>query len=74
MALGADDFSLSDEFGLVLQAGLDVPVSESFLVSVDAKRYFIDTTATWYANGAPVIQTVHNLDPWVVSAGVGFRF
>jgi outer membrane protein len=74
VALGADDFSLSDEFGFVLQAGLDVPVSDSFLVSVDAKRYFIDTTATWFADGTPVIQTEHNLDPWVISAGVGFRF
>lgn len=74
VALGADDFSLSDEFGLVLQAGLDVPVSDSFLLSVDAKRYFIGTTATWFANGTPVIETEHNLDPWVISAGVGFRF
>jgi len=72
--LGADDFSLSDELGFVLQAGIDVPVGENLLVSVDAKRYFIDTTATWYANGTPVIQTEHNLDPWVLSAGVGFRF
>lgn len=74
VALGADDFSLSDEFGFVLQAGVDVPVSESFLVSVDAKRYFVDTTATWFANGTPVIQTEHKLDPWVISAGVGYRF
>ncbi len=74
VVLGADDFSLSDEFGLVLQAGIDMPVSESFLVSVDAKRYFIDTTATWFANGTPIIQTEHQLDPWVISAGAGFRF
>ncbi len=74
VALGADDFSLSDEFGFVLQAGVDVPVSESLFLSADAKRYFIGTTATWFANGTPVIQTEHNLDPWVVSAGVGFRF
>lgn len=74
VALGADDFSLSDEFGFVVQAGIDVPVSESMFLSVDAKRYFIGTTATWFANGTPVIQTEHNLDPWVVSAGVGFRF
>lgn len=74
VALGADDFSLSDELGFVLQAGVDVPVNENFLISLDAKRYFIDTTATWFANGTPVIETEHNLDPWVVSAGVGFRF
>jgi outer membrane protein len=74
VALGADDFSLSDEFGFVLQAGVDVPVSENAFLSVDAKRYFIGTTATWFANGTPVIETEHKLDPWVLSAGVGFRF
>jgi outer membrane protein len=73
-ALGADDFSLSDEFGFVLQAGIDVLVNDDFLISVDAKRYFVDTTATWFANRTSVIETVHNLDPWVLSAGVGFRF
>ncbi len=73
--LGADDFNLSDEFGFVLQGGIDVPVGDSgFAVSVDAKRYFIDTTARWYAGGTKVIETEHKLDPWVLSAGVAFRF
>ncbi len=34
----------------------------------------IDTTDTWFADGTPVIQTEHNLDPWVINAGVGCRF
>lgn len=74
VALGADDFSLSDELGFALQAGVDVPVSERFALSLDAKRYFIGTTATWFADGEAVIRTEHNLDPWVLSAGVAFRF
>lgn len=75
IAAGADDFSLSDELGVALQAGLDIPVSASgMVVSLDAKRYFVDTTARWYAGGTKVIETEHELDPWVLSAGVGFRF
>ncbi|QZH76320.1 MAG: outer membrane beta-barrel protein [Erythrobacter sp.] len=74
VALGADDFSLSDELGFALQAGVDVPVSDRFALSLDAKRYFIGTTATWFADGVAVIRTEHNLDPWVLSAGVAFRF
>lgn len=75
VALGADDFSLSDELGFVLQAGIDVPVGDGgFGVSLDAKRYFIGTTARWYAGGVEVIETEHNLDPWVISAGVSYRF
>ena len=75
LPLGVTDFSLSDELGVALQAGVDIPVGDrGFGVSLDAKRYFIDTTARWFAGDTLAIETVHNLDPWVVSAGVSFRF
>ena len=73
--LGVTRTDLSDEFGFVLQAGLDVPVGESgFGLTLDAKRYFIGTTAQWFAGNTLVIETDHNLDPWVLSAGIGYRF
>jgi outer membrane protein len=75
IAAGADDFDMTDELGLALQAGIDIPVGErGMAVSLDAKRYFVGTTARWYAGGTKVIETEHNLDPWVVSAGVAFHF
>jgi len=74
VALGADKLKMSDELGIALQAGIDVPVNDAFIVSLDAKRYFIGTTASWYAAGTKVIETDHNVDPWVLSAGFGFRF
>lgn len=74
-AVGATRTTFSDELGFVLQAGVDVPVNDGGMtVSLDAKRYFVDTTARWYAGSTEVIQTKHTLDPWVLSAGVGFRF
>lgn len=73
--LGVTDTDLSDEFGLALQAGFDVPISDSgFGVTVDAKRYFVDTTARWFAGNTLAIETEHKLDPWVLSAGVSYRF
>ncbi len=73
--LGVTDTDLTDEFGFVLQAGIDVPVGESgFGVTLDAKRYFIGTTAQWFAGNTLVIETDHNLDPWVLSAGVSYTF
>lgn len=73
--LGVTRTDLSDEFGLVLQAGVDVPIGDNgFGITFDAKRYFIDTTAQWFAGDTLVIETVHDLDPWVVSAGVSYRF
>ena len=75
LPLGVTDTDLSDEFGFALQVGFDVPINdEGFGLTVDAKRYFIDTTARWYAGDTLAIETDHKLDPWVVSAGVSYRF
>ncbi|MDJ0643501.1 MAG: OmpW family outer membrane protein [Erythrobacter sp.] len=73
--LGVTDTTLSDEFGFVLQAGVDVPVGDDgFGVTLDAKRYFIGTTARWFVGNTLVIENEHNLDPWVLSAGVSYSF
>ncbi len=73
--LGVTNTTLSDEFGFVLQAGVDVPVGDDgFGVSLDAKRYFIGTTARWFVGNTLVIENEHNLDPWVLSAGVSYSF
>lgn len=73
--LGVTRTGLSDELGLVLQAGADIALNDQGLgFTLDAKRYFIGTTAQWYAGNTLVIQTRHKLDPWVLSAGLSFRF
>lgn len=75
LPLGVTETNLSDEFGLALQAGFDVPVNDKGLgISVDVKRYFIDTTARWFVGNTLAIETEHKLDPWVISAGLSYRF
>ena len=75
LPLGVTETDLSNEFGFVLQAGMDVPLGDSgFGLTLDAKKYFVDTTASWYAGDTLAIQTEHDLDPWVLSAGVSYRF
>ncbi|WP_026091902.1 OmpW/AlkL family protein [Porphyrobacter sp. AAP82] len=73
--LGVTETNLSNELGLALQAGIDVPVGDKgFGLSLDVKRYFIDTTARWYVGNTLAIETEHQLDPWVISAGIAYRF
>ncbi len=73
--LGVTETDLSDEFGFALQAGFDVALNDQGLaLSVDAKRYFVDTTARWFAGNTLAIETEHKLDPWVISAGLGLTF
>lgn len=74
-ALGATRQKMGDKLGAALQAGIDIPVNDKGLaLSIDAKRYFLRPTATWYAGSTEVLKTRHRLDPWVISAGVAFRF
>ncbi len=73
--LGATRVDLSNEFGLALQAGMDIPLNDKGLgFSLDAKRYFVGTTARFFAGNTVALQTKHKLDPWVISGGLSYRF
>lgn len=75
LPLGVTRMNLSNELGFALQAGIDVPINDKgFSLSFDAKRYFIDTTARWFVGNTLAIETEHNLNPWLLSAGVAYRF
>ncbi|MGD9812194.1 MAG: OmpW family protein, partial [Sphingobium sp.] len=75
-ALGLPKMHLDDKIGAVAQAGLDIALGDGgFGLSLDAKRYFLRPRAHWYApGGVEAIRTRHKLDPWVLSAGVSYRF
>jgi outer membrane protein len=74
--LGATKLAFNDKLGVAVQAGVDVALGNSgFGLSLDAKRYWVRPTAHWSnASGAEVLATRHKLDPWVLSAGVAYRF
>lgn len=75
-SLGATRVHVGNKFGVVLQAGVDIPLNDTGLgLSLDAKRYFIDRNAKWFdAADNKILETEHNLDPWVLSAGLAWRF
>ncbi|WP_067738410.1 OmpW/AlkL family protein [Novosphingobium naphthalenivorans] len=74
-ALGVDRVKMSNSFGVALQGGVDIALGDSgFGLSLDAKKYFMKPTAKFYASGTKVLETKHDLDPWVLSAGVSYRF
>ncbi|MDR2216424.1 MAG: outer membrane beta-barrel protein [Nevskiaceae bacterium] len=76
VALGLTNVDISNTFGAALQAGIDIAVNDSGLsFTFDAKRYFVRPKASFFtADGTRVLQTKHDLDPWVISAGVAYRF
>ncbi|MEQ1498598.1 MAG: OmpW family outer membrane protein [Novosphingobium sp.] len=75
VSLGATSLKMDNKLGFAVQAGFDVPVSNSGMgISFDAKKYFMKTTTHFYAGTTEVLSTDHKLDPWVLSGGVYFRF
>jgi len=60
-----------DGFGTALVAGFDYNLHGAWSLNVDVKKVFFNTKAT--INGGALTSSV-DLDPWVVSAGVGYKF
>ena len=61
--------SLDDSWGLAAQAGLDVDLNKDWFFNADVRYIDIETTATTNLGTVDV-----TIDPWVFSAGVGFKF
>lgn len=65
------DLKVDDGFGFALQAGVDIATAERWAVNLDVKKIFFETDAVDTRNG---LKSKVTLDPWVVSAGLGYRF
>lgn len=74
-ALGITKVKMKNEVGFVLQGGVDFALDDSGLgLTLDAKKYWIGTEAKFYEGEVKALHTKHDLDPWVLSAGVSYRF
>jgi outer membrane protein len=62
---------LDDGFGYALQAGADIAITGPWTLDVDVKKVWFQTDAS-INDGA--LKSDVDLDPWVVSLGVGRKF
>ncbi len=62
---------LDDGFGYALQAGADIGIQGPWSLNVDVKKVWFNTDAN-INDGA--LKSDVDLDPWVVSVGVGRKF
>jgi outer membrane protein len=69
--LGNAKINLDDAFGFTLQAGIDVSIGGGWYLNADIKKTWIDTDASW--EGTAVTADV-DINPWIYSLGVGYRF
>ena len=75
--LGAAKVDIDDAWGFTLQAGVDVGLGNGWSLNLDVKKTWLDTTVTWHNNdalgGVNVVGDA-DIDPWIFSAGLGYRF
>ena len=65
--------ALSNNFGEVVQAGVDMEIAPRWYVNADIKQIFLNTTAKLTALGLP-IKAKTALDPTVFGLGIGYKF
>lgn len=66
----ANNIKYKDHIGYAAQAGFDYMIDDKFGVNLDIKKIFLQTTAT--VNNS--IRAKVALDPWLIGAGVSYRF
>jgi outer membrane protein len=71
--------NFDDSYGFALQVGTDIDLGDGWSLGLDAKKVWEDTKITWTGatsgglNGATVVAK-HDLDPWFLTANLGYRF
>jgi outer membrane protein len=60
-----------NHIGYALQAGVDYAIAGNWSLNLDVKKIFLRTDVS--VNGGAVTAKV-DLDPWIIGAGIGYRF
>ena len=65
------DVDYQDKISFALQAGADYKLEDNWSLNLDTKKVWLNTNVA--LNGGAIAADV-DLDPWILSVGVGYRF
>mgnify|MGYP003604680072 FL=1 len=71
------DVKYENSLGYAAQVGIDLNLTDSFFINIDAKRLFLKTDVTVDATNLVaglVVPAEVTIDPWLFGIGVGMRF
>lgn len=68
------DIDYDESFGPALQVGFDYRLDDHWSVNFDVRRIWINSDVTIQTNVPLTVNADVDIDPWVVSTSVGYRF
>jgi outer membrane protein len=73
-AAGLKDLSLDNSFGLAAQVGADYLLNDEWFINGSIRWIDINTEASFNLNGVEGSVDSIEIDPWVYSVTLGYRF
>lgn len=72
---GFTSFDLEDTFGFALQAGVDIMLNQNWGINFDVKKIFLEPKVK-VNGGVPAggVGGKVKIDPWLIGAGVTYKF
>lgn len=67
-------FNVENQFGFALQAGFDYMLDQHWGINVDVKKIWLQPNATAVIGYAVPVKADVNIDPWLIGAGITYRF
>jgi len=67
-----NNLDLSNEFGVALQAGIDILIKDNWYFNFDVKKIWVETDIN--LNEGSVKVDGANIDPWIIGIGFGYLF
>ncbi len=74
LGLSGGDVDLDESFGLALQAGFDYELKNNWIVNASVRWIDLDTNATINFAGNNRLSADVELDPWVYTVAIGYKF
>lgn len=71
---GFDDLEVEGGFGIALQAGVDYWINDNWGLNLDAKYIDLDIDAKVTSGSTRLRTNDVELNPWIIGAGVSYRF
>jgi outer membrane protein len=68
---GFTELNVDGGFGVAAQAGFDYWINDNWGLNLDVKKIWLDVDASLNNN---TIKADVDLDPWLIGAGISYRF